>query len=619
MVDGLHTVGINMRYLGRLADLAFKEETEDASLMRHGRQRLQAMPLFWLEMVEIEVLARCFKHLLTARFQSHPEMKHCPGPTIASMLNHLFSKASHSAVAVVTKGVSELTVDVLADGGDGATGEGGAGVQSPSRKKKKKKADPDFVLETATVPQLPNVAGQRDAMFDEVRALALSKFGLKEFALVRMNRPTLKRNEIPFGRDGEGNEVTGTNDTTGPPEECEPVVLDDRVSRLMLLRRVCELCGLRVASRDYDFKAPEPFDAKDIWGVYPVVKSCEQPVPLDECRVLLANVHHAMERGQIGVAFELLNETSNIQQQVTGPVHKEHLMILGVMAKLLLDAGDAPGALAQTSKCLTLAVQLHGLDSADAYTYHLQLASVYAELLERPATAAQHLLCARYVAELIGGPNHPDVASIYMRLGAVYDDLAERAALDKVAGTAAPQPVADAAAATASTDADAVPKRAESPVDEGDGGEATDKKESADWYRQIALRCFIKAKDTLSDIERTASVSTNMAELLSNMGHHNAALTEQRNVLKTFEQLYDDPNHENRVDAKARVERYLRQATIEKVAKAKKLQQQEHEMKGLVGQAKDAKVDEKRTAEGVGKAAVDGGAAQKSGSGKGKS
>jgi hypothetical protein len=60
-------------------------------------------------------------------------------------------------------------------------------------------------------------------------------------------------------------------------------------------------------------------------------------------------------------------------------------------------------------------------------------------------------------------------------------------------------------------------------------------------------------------------------------------------VLKTFEQLYDDPNHENRVDAKARVERYLRQNTIEKVAAAKKLQQ-EAEVKLLATKRGDLKI-----------------------------
>ena len=144
----------------------------------------------------------------------------------------------------------------------------------------------------------------------------------------------------------------------------------------MLLRRICEVCGVRVASRDYHFPPSGGsntgalvFEAKDIWGCIPLMKSCEQSVPLTECRSLLANAKTYMERGQISLAFDMLSETSQYQQQITGPVHKEYLMITSVMTKLLVDAGDAQAALAQCAKSLSLAVQLFGLDSPDAGTY----------------------------------------------------------------------------------------------------------------------------------------------------------------------------------------------------------------------------------------------------------
>ena len=64
LVEGLHGSGVNMRYLGHIADLSYAQELEDAALMKTNHQRLQSMPPYWLELVEVEILARCFKHVL---------------------------------------------------------------------------------------------------------------------------------------------------------------------------------------------------------------------------------------------------------------------------------------------------------------------------------------------------------------------------------------------------------------------------------------------------------------------------------------------------------------------------------------------------------------------------
>ena len=174
-------------------------------------------------------------------------------------------------------------------------------------------------------------------------------------------------------KDGSSSTSNGHSDGPSAPS-C--IVLDERISRCLLLRRICEVCGVRVASRDYHFPPPGGknsdtplFEAKDIFGCIPLMKSCEQSVPLAECRALLAHAKTYMERGHVNLAFDMLSETAQYQQQITGPVHKEYLMITSVMTKLLVDAGDAQAALAQCAKSLSLSVQLFGLDSPDAGTY----------------------------------------------------------------------------------------------------------------------------------------------------------------------------------------------------------------------------------------------------------
>jgi len=89
IVELLHAQGINMRYLGRLAVLAYESEKQDRCLHLTNRQRIQGMPFYWLEMIEIEVLSRCFKHHLNKLFQGHQEIKQQPARTVVTLLNHL--------------------------------------------------------------------------------------------------------------------------------------------------------------------------------------------------------------------------------------------------------------------------------------------------------------------------------------------------------------------------------------------------------------------------------------------------------------------------------------------------------------------------------------------------
>ena len=56
-----------------------------------------------------------------------------------------------------------------------------------------------------------------------------------------------------------------------PVEGVAVQLLDPRISRITLLRRLCQIGGLRVLSRDIDFSLSYPFTADDIITVVPLV------------------------------------------------------------------------------------------------------------------------------------------------------------------------------------------------------------------------------------------------------------------------------------------------------------------------------------------------------------
>ena len=48
-------------------------------------------------------------------------------------------------------------------------------------------------------------------------------------------------------------------------------VLSERISKLTLLRRICQVTGLRILCRDYDFSSSSPFGSDDIVSLMPMV------------------------------------------------------------------------------------------------------------------------------------------------------------------------------------------------------------------------------------------------------------------------------------------------------------------------------------------------------------
>ena len=52
------TCSLSFFFLGRMSALAANQEKQDIDLLLSNRQRIQAMPFYWLEMLEIETVAR---------------------------------------------------------------------------------------------------------------------------------------------------------------------------------------------------------------------------------------------------------------------------------------------------------------------------------------------------------------------------------------------------------------------------------------------------------------------------------------------------------------------------------------------------------------------------------
>ena len=141
-----------------------------------------------------------------------------------------------------------------------------------------------------------------------------------------------------------------------------------------------------------------------------------------------------------------------------------------------------------------------------ASTYHISFL-----LLGHPVPAVQHLLAAKYLVELMGGPRHPELVTLLFRLVNIYDEIGDY---------------------------------------------------------ETAQKCLEKAKKITANVAKQCMISATIAETHGKMGNLALAVTEQRGVLRIMEQLYGNDD-ERTVEAKGRVEIFLRKLTVDKVNAAR--------------------------------------------------
>jgi protein TIF31 len=262
LTDYLHQRGVNMRYLGRLAELARKQEDEDVAMLNGGHQRRQPMPYYWLELLEIEIAARVMKHILNREITASKSTHAAPAFTIAKLLNHLF-------------GSDEMTVEQSLQFINDAKSKKSikkAGVQSP----------------TSSVPESQASSISKNNFWKLFGEIAISKFGHSNSLLFSIASDTFVASRK----------------------------FHQRISPMSLLRRLCQLSGVRISAVHYDFSHSTPFTTENIVDIVPVAKSCEPDFPLLEARQMVDAAKVQLQHLNIAAAFELCQDASRWIQQV---------------------------------------------------------------------------------------------------------------------------------------------------------------------------------------------------------------------------------------------------------------------------------------------------------------
>lgn len=359
----MHSCGINMRYLGRIASLCKKLES------------MGGISKYMLELLEVEMITRAMKHILANVLNSTDSIRAAPGDALVQLLNALFGSAA----------------DKESDEDSDKKPVGSNKPKVKKNKKGKKKAPTagengqvasNFLdLDTESVWQ--RVAKEIKNRFD----YTLSLWGIQE---------STENEDIPLGR----------------------------AHKNVLLRRLCQRLGLRVASRNYDFATAQPFGLNDITGIVPVVKHSLPAHPLPQAKQLLERGRLNLSGGALASAYELLQESSALLFQVCGAAHEDAALCSSSLATVLYHAGDVAGAIAQQQRALALYTQLAGIDYHDTAFAHANLA-LFLHANAQTDVAVGHIRRAIYLLELCSGPHFPEISSLYFKMGMMCQDVGQ--------------------------------------------------------------------------------------------------------------------------------------------------------------------------------------------------
>lgn len=409
LTEFIHQHGVNCRYFGMLATLALMEEEKDEKQLeafnRNKGVRLdrKKMPLFWLELLECEIVARAAKHVLDRYLTENGGVAAIsPSQTVASFLSALISEGEETAAQ---------TENRMGKLGDGEPDED------------------DFNALTVF-----DCGGDGDAVQRSIRS-RYEVWNDIEAEIGRRFRYSLTL----FNRTSKKN----------------------RAIYIPLLRRVCQRTGVRLAAKAYEvggkclcsggstggqITASYPVSPLDIIDIVPLMKHSaahgEGFVPcglgpsiglpalhisLPDARATLESAHLHHNGRALSRALDLAQEACALYQRVTEtPAHPGVVRCIDLMATILFDAGEAALAAGNAMKALGLQVQIGGFDSPQVIGAHLV---IFQMLLSagQVSKAIKHLRAAIYLMELLGGPHHVELPNAYHKVGTMYHGVNDMA------------------------------------------------------------------------------------------------------------------------------------------------------------------------------------------------
>lgn len=210
----------------------------------------------------------------------------------------------------------------------------------------------------------------------------------------------------------------------GSHDSADPVVTHNRLQKISLLRAFCLKTGIQILLREYNFetKNKPTFNENDIVNVFPVVKHIN-PRASDAYNFYTTG-QTKIQQGYFKDGYDLISEALNLLNNVYGAMHPENAQCLRMLARLSYIMGDPQEALAIQQRAVLMSERVNGIDHPYTIAEYAPLA-LYCFANSQISTALKLLYRARYLATIVCGENHPDIALLDSNISLILHAVGE--------------------------------------------------------------------------------------------------------------------------------------------------------------------------------------------------
>lgn len=361
--DALHSRGINIRYLGLIADLVGKR----------GQQ------LSYLHSIIMsEILTRSAKHLFMSYIQGLDMSVN--GAAISHFLNCLLLTGQPNYFASNSDPNNPiLTYAKFNTNGTGSTGSTNSASSNSNSGK--------------------SAGGRKNKRHNNRHHRRLQNESNEWAALTSNLLWSNLRSEMAS--------YYSCNVTC---DDIDEMVTKYSLQKVTILRSFCLKTGIQLLLKEYNLNARvNCFHDDDIVNVFPVVKHIA-PKATDAYNFYTTG-QTKIQQGYLKDGYELIHEALNLLNNVYGAMHPEIAQCLRMLARLNYIMGDHGEAMAYQQKAVLMSEKVNGIDHPHTITEYAHLA-LYSFANSQVTIALKLLYRARYLLITVCGEDHPEMAVI---------------------------------------------------------------------------------------------------------------------------------------------------------------------------------------------------------------
>lgn len=350
----LHKRGVNVRYLGKFAELADKPDP-----------RLQALKRLVIQ----EMIARGFKHYANSK------LRNVPAPFAAAAAAHLLNCLLGAEVSAKPVAESEKSLKSMYPEGDFSFEQ-----LTPESLKKE-------ILAQVTLRYRYDLSeswiesGKQLQLLREVSLKLGLQLESKQYAFTKEAFAKSAPAQAPAAPQANGHSTSSSkkkkSKTVSPPRAESPAVN----------------------------LSPQTFHADDILNIVPIIKEASPKSLLAEEALEAGRMSVAQDQKELGQ--ELLLESLQLHEQIYGVLHSEVARAYHTLSNLLYNLDDKASALELAHKAVIVSERTLGVDHADTVLAYLNL-GLFEHASGNTKAALVYVRHALELWKIIYGGDHPD-------------------------------------------------------------------------------------------------------------------------------------------------------------------------------------------------------------------